>query len=95
MTTVVKVVRNGQITLPKEVRRVLGIEEGDFLEVTLNSDDQIRIKPKAIVDKELAKGRFFKLVGKIRSRTKNVDAKIVEKEINEAIRETRKTKQKQ
>lgn len=90
MTTLVKVVRNGQITLPKEVRRFLGIEEGDFLEVILNNDRQIRIKPKAVVDKALTKGRFFKLVGKIQSKTKNVDAKIVEKEIDEAIRDARR-----
>jgi AbrB family looped-hinge helix DNA binding protein len=94
MTTLVKVVRNGQITLPKEVRRILGIEEGDFLEVSYNDDCQIKIKPKAVVDRELAKGRFFKLVGKIQSKTKNIDAKIVEREIDEAIREARKTKQK-
>jgi AbrB family looped-hinge helix DNA binding protein len=93
MTTLVKVVRNGQITLPKEVRRVLDIEEGDFLEVSFN-DGLIKIKPKAVVDREMAKGRFFKLVGKIQAKTKNVDTKVVEREINEAIRDARKTKQK-
>lgn len=92
MNTLVKVVRNGQITLPKTVRKILGIEEGDYLEITLNNDQQIKIKPKALVDKELARSRFFKLAGKIQAKTKNVDAKIVEKEINEAIRDARKTK---
>ena len=32
---VVKILRHGQITLPKEIRKILGVEEGDLLEVGL------------------------------------------------------------
>ena len=31
----VKVIRNGQITIPKVLRAALGIEDGDLLEVKL------------------------------------------------------------
>ncbi len=48
---VVKILRHGQITLPKEVRKVLGVEEGDLLEVGLENA-KVFLKPKVLVDKE-------------------------------------------
>ena len=47
----VKVLRNGQITMPKGLRRVLRIKEGDILEVSLEKTG-VLLKPKALVDKE-------------------------------------------
>ena len=47
----VKVLRSGQITVPKEVRKVLGIKEGDVLEVALEKSG-VLLKPKSLVDKE-------------------------------------------
>lgn len=49
-TPYVKVLRNGQITLPKEYRRILGINEGHILEVILEKSKVI-LKPKILVDK--------------------------------------------
>ena len=49
----VKVIRHGQITIPKELRRALNIKEGDYLEVDLSGSGMV-IKPKAVMDKELA-----------------------------------------
>jgi len=48
---VVKILRHGQITLPKEIRKILGVEEGDLLEVGLENA-RVVIKPKVLVDKE-------------------------------------------
>lgn len=48
-----KVTRNGQITLPTGVRRALGIEEGDFIEVQVR-EDQVVLTPKRLVDKSQA-----------------------------------------
>ena len=45
----VKVLRNGQITLPKEYRKVLGIDEGQILEVILEKS-KVVLKPKTLVD---------------------------------------------
>ena len=50
MTTYSKVTRHGQVTLPASVRRKLGIEEGDLIEV-LVEDDKAVLLPTKIVDK--------------------------------------------
>jgi AbrB family looped-hinge helix DNA binding protein len=47
----VKVLRHGQVTLPKEFREILGINEGDLMEAELESG-RILLKAKAVVDKE-------------------------------------------
>jgi antitoxin PrlF len=48
---VVKVLRHGQITLPKEIRKILGVEEGDLLELGLENA-KVFLQPKVLVDKE-------------------------------------------
>ena len=48
---VVKILRHGQITLPKEIRKILGVEEGDLLEVGLENA-RVYLKPKVLVDKQ-------------------------------------------
>jgi antitoxin MazE len=53
MTTYSKVTRHGQVTLPASVRRKLGIEEGDLIEVMVE-DDKAILLPKKIVDKSQA-----------------------------------------
>jgi AbrB family looped-hinge helix DNA binding protein len=47
----VRVLRNGQITMPKGLRKVLGIKEGDVLEATLGKAG-VLLKPKVLIDKE-------------------------------------------
>jgi AbrB family looped-hinge helix DNA binding protein len=47
----IKVLRHGQITLPKEFREILGINEGDLMEAELDGVN-ILVKPKMVVDKE-------------------------------------------
>jgi AbrB family looped-hinge helix DNA binding protein len=49
--SVVKVLRHGQITLPKSLRNVLDIKEGDILEIELERSHLI-VKTKMLVDKE-------------------------------------------
>ena len=48
-----KVTRHGQITLPVSVRKKLGLEEGDLLEVTIE-DDRAVLLPKKLIDKSQA-----------------------------------------
>jgi len=45
-----KVTRHGQITLPLPVRKSLGIEEGDLVEIEV-IDEQAVLVPKKLVDK--------------------------------------------
>lgn len=47
---VIKVIRNGQITLPKEFREALGIDEGQILEAELK-ESRIILKPLAFVER--------------------------------------------
>lgn len=47
----VKILRHGQITLPKEIRKTLGVKEGDLLEVGLENS-RVFLQPKVLVDKE-------------------------------------------
>jgi AbrB family looped-hinge helix DNA binding protein len=49
--SVVKVLRHGQITLPKTLREVLDIKEGDILEIELEKSHLV-LKTKVLVDKE-------------------------------------------
>jgi AbrB family looped-hinge helix DNA binding protein len=48
---VVKIRTNRQVTIPKLIFDELGLEEGEFVEVTRKSD-HIVIKPKKLVDPE-------------------------------------------
>jgi len=48
-----KVTRHGQITLPASVRKRLGIEEGDLVEIVVE-DERAVLMPKKLVDKNQA-----------------------------------------
>ena len=49
--SVVKILRHGQITLPKEIRKILGVEEGDLLEIGLENA-KVFLQPKVLIDKQ-------------------------------------------
>ena len=53
MTTYSKITRHGQVTLPASIRKKLGIQEGDIVEVLIE-DDKAVLLPKKIVDKSQA-----------------------------------------
>jgi len=48
-----RVTRHGQITLPASVRKRLGIEEGDLVEIEVE-DERAVLMPKKLVDKNQA-----------------------------------------
>ena len=48
-----KVTRHGQITLQASVRKELGIEEGDLIEIEV-IDEKAMLMPKRLVDKSQA-----------------------------------------
>lgn len=51
MATLVKTLRNGQITIPIAMRRELGINEQTMLQVSVTEDREIRIKPVSVDDR--------------------------------------------
>ena len=46
-----KVVRNGQLTIPSKIRKVLHIKDGDLVRFDIK-DQQLVITPVSIVDKD-------------------------------------------
>lgn len=51
--TLTKVTRHGQITIPAALRKQVGIEEGDLVELQI-VDDHIVLTPKKLIDKSQA-----------------------------------------
>jgi AbrB family looped-hinge helix DNA binding protein len=49
----VKITRNFQVSIPKQVREALGLEEGDFIEVE-ERDGAIVMLPKKLIDADQA-----------------------------------------
>lgn len=50
MGVLAKLTSGGQVTLPKEIRNKTNMQPGDFVEVELNEEGQIIMKPKKIID---------------------------------------------
>jgi AbrB family looped-hinge helix DNA binding protein len=48
-----KVTRHGQVTLPATIRRLLRIEEGDYVEMRV-AEDSVVLTPKKLIDKNQA-----------------------------------------
>ena len=51
MPKLVRTLRNGQITIPIEVRRELGIDEQTMLQLSITEDREILIKPIQVKDR--------------------------------------------
>ena len=68
-----KVKTKYQVTLPTEIRTVLGLKEGDMLGVAIESG-RIVLTPKSIIDKRLAEGLADIAAGKVHGPYKSVKA---------------------
>lgn len=84
----VKVLRGGQITMPKELREVLEIKEGDILEVQMEKNKVI-LKPKILVDKSQAWARLNQVMAKVGKRHRKISEKEVDSDVLEAIKTVR------
>jgi len=86
---VVRVKRKYQVTIPVEIRKRLGLAEGDFLEVTAQ-DNQIVLRLKAVVDKP--DDEAIKQLQAVLDRVHQYDVpeEEVERDVLEAIRSVRK-----
>jgi AbrB family looped-hinge helix DNA binding protein len=51
MSSLAKVTRNGQVTLPANVRKALRVKEGDYLEVAV-VEGEVRLRPISVVDRQ-------------------------------------------
>jgi len=84
----VRVLRGGQITMPKEFRDRLEINEGDILEVAMEKD-RVVLKPKILMDKGKAWARLNQIIGKSSKRQHRIPEEEVERDALEAIRTVR------
>ena len=50
MTTIVKIHRKGQMTLPSRIRAALGVDEGDLVEASVE-DGKIVLTPTLVIDR--------------------------------------------
>lgn len=63
--SLVKVIRNGQITLPAEARKALRLKEGNDLEAQV-VEGEVRLKPVAVIDREAAWRRIREAQASVR-----------------------------
>lgn len=54
MNTILKIQSRGTITLPKKMRQILNLKEGDFLSANLK-DNKVVIEPTKVIDEDLQK----------------------------------------
>ncbi|MCK9378066.1 MAG: AbrB/MazE/SpoVT family DNA-binding domain-containing protein [Syntrophobacterales bacterium] len=89
----VKVVRNGQVTIPKDIRERLGIKEGDFLEVE-PVEAGVFLKTTVMVDKGDALKALNRAFEKLRAsdRVQGMDEAELTAIIDEAVRAARSEK---
>jgi len=84
----VKVLRGGQITMPKELREVLEIKEGDILEVQIEKN-KVVLKPKVLVDKNQAWARLHQIMAKVGKKHGKISGKKADSDALEAIKKVR------
>src|SRR5262249_52416175 len=89
----VKVKEKFQITLPAELREVLHLAVGDFLEATIQ-DNVIVLKPKVVIDREEAWDRVIEVLDRVHAKLppNDKDPKAEEEEIAQIIKEYRQEK---
>jgi AbrB family looped-hinge helix DNA binding protein len=82
-----RVLRKGQMTLPKKIRDVLNISEGDVVDFEISGSTVI-MRPKVLVGKE--ESAFFANLHRMHEKIGDVDPAIIEKAIEETILDVRK-----
>jgi len=94
MKKLVKQLRHGQITIPKEFREALGLEETDLLSISL-SEGKLEVEPVRVAPK--VKGspwakELYELYAPVRESLKGVPEEEINKAIDEAVKEVRARK---
>jgi AbrB family looped-hinge helix DNA binding protein len=85
---VVRVKGKYQVTIPKEVRRKLGLRVGDYLEVEVQGS-AILLRPKALLDKDEALEKLQAILEKLREKRAALSEEEVEREVLQALRAVR------
>ncbi len=89
----VKVLRHGQLTLPKRLRDQLHISAGDILEAEIQ-DDAIVLRPKVLLDKNQAGQKLRAVMEQVGRRHQAIPEEKIERDVLEAIQSMRHAKAK-
>ena len=84
-----KVLRSGQVTLPKEIRESLDLKEGDIIDFQVKGSEII-IRPKIFMDK--GKAEAWRMFDAMHEKMKDEDPEKLEKLIEEAVKEVRRAR---
>jgi len=95
MKKLVKQLRHGQITIPKEFREALGLEETDLLSISLSDEGKLEVEPVRVAPK--VKGspwakELYELYAPVRESLKGVPEEEINEAIDEAVKEVRARK---
>ncbi len=64
-TAIIKMTRSGQITLPAEVRKMLALKEGDYLEAGV-INGKIELEPLMKVNREEAERQLSEILSRVK-----------------------------
>jgi AbrB family looped-hinge helix DNA binding protein len=62
----VRMLRGGQLTLPAEIRKALGIKEGDYLDLRVTNKGDVALKPVTVVDGAEADRQLERILGRVK-----------------------------
>jgi len=82
----VKITRSRQVSIPKDLCDEMGLQQGDYLEIT-RSGDQLVLRPKVLIDR--AKAELSELLEPVWKRNRDVDPATLETDVDEAVAEVR------
>jgi AbrB family looped-hinge helix DNA binding protein len=86
-----RILRKGQVTLPKKVRDVLNVSEGDVVDFEI-SGDTVTIRPKILVGK--TESELLANIHRMHKKIGDADPRAMEQAIEAAIREVKKQRPK-
>lgn len=86
-----KVLRNGQITLPKEIRDSLNLKAGDIVDLEVR-ENMLIIKPKTFLDDD--KADLWEMIGSLHEKLKDRSKKDIKKTLEKVIAEVEKQPEK-
>jgi AbrB family looped-hinge helix DNA binding protein len=88
MRRLVKPLRHGQITIPKEFRDALGLTEDDLLSVTLE-DGKLEIEPVRFQPNPNWARELYEAFAPVRESLEGVPEEEINQAIDEAVKEVR------
>jgi AbrB family looped-hinge helix DNA binding protein len=94
MTHIVRQLRGGQITIPADLRRELGLEDNSLLRVSAEKG-ALQIRPVRVTDQHGSPWleELYDLFAPAREEAKKLPERELDEAIDEAIREVRRSQQ--